>query len=104
VEIHQFHIRPADFFSSNPALDMPTRKNQSSVLVSCCGEKVSTDSLRTDSDNSGFVQANPEAHLQGTAADIDPKELANKSEPTENKRHSGTLSKIFGWGKEKGSK
>ncbi|KAJ8106962.1 hypothetical protein ONZ43_g6886 [Nemania bipapillata] len=25
VEIHQFHIRPADFFTSNPALDMPGR-------------------------------------------------------------------------------
>ncbi len=37
VEIHQMHLRPADFFTANPALDVPTKKNDSSVLVACCG-------------------------------------------------------------------
>ncbi|KAI3321584.1 copper amine oxidase 1 [Xylariaceae sp. AK1471] len=100
VEIHQFHIRPADFFTSNPALDMPGRKNETSVLVSCCGENVSRASLCTDSDKSGSAQADPASHLQGTAADIDPKELPKKEGPTENKGHSSTLSKIFGWKKD----
>ncbi|KAI0532470.1 copper amine oxidase [Xylaria digitata] len=95
VEIHQFHIRPADFFTSNPALDMPTRRNETSVLVPCCNGTVSRDSLRTDSDKSGSVQANAVAHLQGASADVDPKNL-----PKENKRHSATLSKIFSWKKD----
>ncbi|KAI0913146.1 copper amine oxidase [Ustulina deusta] len=98
VEIHQFHIRPADFFTSNPALDMPTRKNDTSVLVPCCSGNVSRDSLRTDSDNSGSTQVDAVAHLQGTAAgDVDPKHLPKAPE---NKRHSATLSKIFSWKKD----
>jgi primary-amine oxidase len=99
VEIHQTHIRPADFFTSNPALDMPTRKNESSVLVSCCGRNVPQDSLHINGDKSASAQADPSSHLQSTAPDIDPKELPKKEEATENKRHSATLSKIFGWKK-----
>ncbi|KAL7621010.1 hypothetical protein AAE478_008322 [Parahypoxylon ruwenzoriense] len=38
VEIHQLHLRPADFFTSNPALDVPSTRNESSVLVSCCDD------------------------------------------------------------------
>ncbi|KAI8627789.1 copper amine oxidase 1 [Xylariaceae sp. FL1651] len=100
VEIHQFHIRPADFFTSNPALDMPGRSNDSSVLVPCCGKNVSRDSIRTDSEKSGSVQANPAAHLQSTASDIDPNKLPKKLEATDNRRHSATLAKLFGWKKE----
>ncbi|KAI1162929.1 copper amine oxidase 1 [Nemania serpens] len=102
VEIHQFHIRPADFFTSNPALDMPGRKDETSVLVSCCGKNgnananASQASLRTDSDNSTSVQANPVAHLQGPAADVYPDELPKG----EDKRHSATLSRLFGWKRE----
>lgn len=36
VEIHQLKLKPADFFTSNPALDMPTDRNNASVLVGCC--------------------------------------------------------------------
>jgi primary-amine oxidase len=36
VEIHQLHIKPADFFSQNPSLDVPSSKNLSSKLASCC--------------------------------------------------------------------
>lgn len=102
MEIHQFHIRPADFFTSNPALDMPGRKDETSVLVSCCGKNgnananASQASLRTDSDNSTSVQANPVAHLQGPAADVYPDELPKG----EDKRHSATLSRLFGWKRE----
>ncbi|UNI13694.1 Primary-amine oxidase [Purpureocillium takamizusanense] len=38
VEAYQIHLRPADFFTSNPALDVPSTRNQSSVLVQCCGD------------------------------------------------------------------
>ncbi|KAI0395579.1 copper amine oxidase 1 [Xylariaceae sp. FL0594] len=106
VEIHQFHIRPSDFFTRNPALDMPTKKNESSVLVSCCGSTKadgkcgSSDSLCTDTEG-GSVQADPVAHLQGTQNDIDPKDLGKK-DTTDGASGSGSkrLSKIFGWKKE----
>ncbi|SPO00202.1 related to peroxisomal amine oxidase (copper-containing) [Cephalotrichum gorgonifer] len=39
VEIHQMRLRPADFFTSNPALDMPSGRNGASVLVGCCEAK-----------------------------------------------------------------
>lgn len=65
VEIHQLHLRPADFFERNPALDVPGIENASSVEVgrdangACChgAERVS---------DSGSVQAAPTSHLQGT--------------------------------------
>ncbi|KAI0873995.1 copper amine oxidase [Hypoxylon argillaceum] len=103
VEIHQFHIRPADFFTSNPALDMPGGKNETSVLVSCCNGKNNTtpssrDSLRTDSDQSASaVQASAVAHLQGAGPDVAPADLPKGGET---KRHSATLSKLFSWKKE----
>lgn len=63
VEIHQIHLRPADFFTANPAIDVPGTKNESSILApgeqSCCA--------------SGDVQQDPTSHLQGTGPDLDPK-------------------------------
>ena len=62
VEIHQLHLRPADFFSANPAIDVPGSKNTASVLApagSCC--------------ESGSVQEAPASHMQGTGPDFDPK-------------------------------
>ncbi|KAI2610481.1 copper amine oxidase 1 [Hypoxylon sp. NC1633] len=114
VEIHQFHLRPADFFTSNPALDIPSTRNESSVLVPCCDDKVSgigggkgaigtqlsstccsSASLRTDS----TVQRNPMSHLQGTGPDVDPKEIP--VQPAKEKRRlSATLSNLFSWKKE----
>ncbi|KAH8145765.1 uncharacterized protein LAJ45_10242 [Morchella importuna] len=32
VETHQIHLKPADFFSKNPAIDVPSAKNQTSIL------------------------------------------------------------------------
>ncbi|KAI2632876.1 copper amine oxidase 1 [Xylaria nigripes] len=77
VEIHQVHIRPSDFFTCNPALDMPSRKDEASVLVSCCDKKGN----------------NP--------AEADAKELPNSPTSAADKQSSTTtLSKIFGWKKE----
>lgn len=63
VEIHQIHLRPADFFSANPAIDVPGTKNKSSILVpsqeSCCASR--------------DIQQAPTSHLQGTGPDLDPK-------------------------------
>lgn len=42
VEIHQLHIKPSDFFSANPSIDVPSSKNLASTLVekeSCCQDK-----------------------------------------------------------------
>lgn len=40
VEIHDLKIRPADFFEENPGINLPTNKNEASVLAdgkaSCC--------------------------------------------------------------------
>ncbi|KAI9750798.1 MAG: protein transport protein bet1 [Chaenotheca gracillima] len=63
VEIHQLHIRPADFFTQNPSLDVPSNRNMASQLApktngvhasngDCCG---------------GSVQKEPVTHWQGTA-------------------------------------
>lgn len=63
VEIHQIHIKPSDFFSANPAIDVPGNKNMASVLApgsdSCC--------------ESGDVQKDATSHLQGTGPEYDPK-------------------------------
>ena len=38
VEIYQIHFKPSDFFERNPAIDVPSTKNNTSVLVEkdCC--------------------------------------------------------------------
>ncbi|KAG0645046.1 Copper amine oxidase 1 [Hyphodiscus hymeniophilus] len=63
VEIHQIHLRPADFFSANPAIDVLGTKNEASILSpgeeQCCA--------------SGDVQQNPTSHMQGTGPDLDPR-------------------------------
>ena len=43
VEIHQLHIRPSDFFTANPALDVPSTKNQASVLVTMGSQMAATN-------------------------------------------------------------
>lgn len=41
-DIFQLHFKPADFFSRNPAIDVPSARNEASVLVGkeCCAEKL----------------------------------------------------------------
>jgi primary-amine oxidase len=65
MERHELHIRPADFFSRNPALDVPTNRNEASVQINgskeggeCCG---------------GEVQDSAETHFQG-GRDVNPNE------------------------------
>jgi len=61
VEIHQLHLRPADFFDRNPALDVPGNKNPATVEVGrepngeCCHAR-----------GNGSVQTSPISHVQGT--------------------------------------
>ncbi|CZT46700.1 related to peroxisomal amine oxidase (copper-containing) [Rhynchosporium secalis] len=41
VDIMQLHIKPADFFTANPALDVPSNRNLTSTLIrddSCCSK------------------------------------------------------------------
>jgi primary-amine oxidase len=42
VEIHELEIKPADFFSANPSIDVPSNKNLTSKLADegCCKEKL----------------------------------------------------------------
>ncbi|KKZ62943.1 primary-amine oxidase [[Emmonsia] crescens] len=57
IEKMEVHLRPADFFNRNPALDVPGTKNPTSVLVDgkddCCSA-------------SGKVQRAPESHRQSS--------------------------------------
>ena len=42
VDIMQLHLKPVDFFTENPALDVPSNRNLSSTLVkeeSCCSKE-----------------------------------------------------------------
>ncbi|KAJ1335801.1 primary-amine oxidase [Microdochium nivale] len=92
VEIHQIHIRPSDFFTANPALDIPATVNKTSVLVPCCG------SGGDAADSS--VQKDPVAHMQGTK-DVDPAELPIRSveETGKDKKRLSMLSNFFSFGK-----
>lgn len=62
VEIHQLHLRPADFFERNPALDVPGNKNLSSVEV---GRDANGECCHA---TNGSVQDAPTSHLQGTSS------------------------------------
>lgn len=69
VEIHQLHLRPADFFDRNPALDVPGQKNHASVEVGrngsaseCCQGNATNGAASAN----GSVQGNPTSHRQGT--------------------------------------
>jgi primary-amine oxidase len=60
MEKHELHIRPADFFTANPALDVPGKKNESSVEIGrCCGGPGNGDAVNG-------VQEDPVSHMQGT--------------------------------------
>lgn len=37
VEIHQLHIKPVNFFTQNPSLDVPSSKDNVSVLTEGAG-------------------------------------------------------------------
>ncbi|KAL7925794.1 copper amine oxidase [Trichoderma austrokoningii] len=69
VEIFQIHIRPTDFFTANPALDVPGTRNNASVLLggSCCTSS-------GDKNIAAMAQSNPVTHLQGSAPGVAAKE------------------------------
>ncbi len=61
VEIHELHLRPADFFERNPALDVPGTKNHASVQVD-----KDTNGTCCETNGNSSVQADPTSHLQGS--------------------------------------
>ena len=60
MEKHEMHFTPADFFTHNPALDVPGNKNPSSVLTDNgdCGHQTNGESNGTET----------VAHFQGTGS------------------------------------
>ena len=53
IEKVEFHLRPADFFNRNPALDVPGNKNKASILVNeedqkCCAVSANVDTTKQD--------------------------------------------------------
>ncbi|KAI5867392.1 copper amine oxidase 1 [Durotheca rogersii] len=97
VEIHQVHIRPADFFTSNPALDVPSTRNESSVLVPCCDGDACHSADSNGKASSSTVQQDPVTHLQGTGPDLSPNDIPVSKEK---RRLSATLSNILNWKKD----
>ncbi|QPG96776.1 hypothetical protein C2857_005235 [Epichloe festucae Fl1] len=61
MEMYQIHLRPADFFEANPSLDVPSKKNETSVLVRCCGSNGSGND-----DSCSSAQKDAAVHGQGT--------------------------------------
>lgn len=92
------HLRPADFFTSNPALDVPSNRNEASVLVPCCSTKPAD---LAPSANGKSVQDEPATHLQGSGPDVDPAKAGAHVEGKENGKENGEektskrLSKAF---------
>lgn len=103
------HLRPADFFTSNPALDVPSMPNKASVLVPCCGQETDENSAQKSAPERGntdaepglsqktrtlSVQDTPESHLQGGGSEVDAKKAgANVEENGEKDGLKGRLSK-----------
>lgn len=83
VEIHHLTIRPSDFFTSNPALDVPGTRNQASVTVPCCGEANKEPECTTTT----AVYRNTVAHLQSSGSDAVP-QLTGAKVPEELKTNS----------------
>ncbi|KAK1242737.1 hypothetical protein MKX08_005549 [Trichoderma sp. CBMAI-0020] len=95
VEIFQLHMRPTDFFTANPALDVPGTRNNASVLLggSCCTSS-------GDKNSAAMAQSNPVAHLQGSAPGVPAKEAGANVDEKLSKRLSKTLNGLFGAKKE----
>ncbi|KAL7800127.1 copper amine oxidase [Trichoderma ceciliae] len=91
VEIFQIHIRPADFFNANPALDVPSTRNDASVLLggSCC-------TTSGDKNKAAVQRDAAAAHLQGSGSGIDAKEAGANVDEKLGKRLSKTFNGLFG--------
>ena len=108
------HLKPADFFTTNPALDVPSTRNQASVLVPCCGQNPgdqaqdSPPGLKHDvkpgqpnEPGSKSAQGEPFSHLQSGASDMDAKQAGAHVENDEDKgdlkrRLSKVAQRFFG--------
>ena len=73
IEKHELHIRPADFFERNPALDVPGQRNEASVSVDGDGGQEDAECCNGDG---GRVQESAETHWQGTR-DVVPNGVVN---------------------------
>ncbi|KJZ75220.1 hypothetical protein HIM_05414 [Hirsutella minnesotensis 3608] len=93
-EAQQIHLRPADFFERNPALDVPSKRNEASVLVPCCGAPASAENS-VDTKNGGSVQADPQSHLQGSGEGADPKAGGARTPEAGERRLSRVLTGLF---------
>ena len=86
------HLRPADFFTRNPALDVPSKRNGASVLVPCCGKSGGAGNA---TDEKATVQDSPVTHLQG-ADDVQAKDFGAEAEAKQEDDKSGRrLSKVL---------
>lgn len=94
------HLRPADFFTTNPALDVPSTRNQASVLVPCCGSNEKAAEGMAATEKVASVQDSPLSHLQGGQPDIDAQKAGagvqnGDSNGKSEKRLSKTLAGLF---------
>lgn len=53
VEIHELKLRPGDFFTENPGIDLPTKKNEASVLTNGNGESCCATNGHTNGHSNG---------------------------------------------------
>lgn len=91
------HLKPTDFFTQNPALDVPSKPNKTSVLVSsCCGNGKNGDAA-----GKATVQEEALSHLQG-GSDIDAQKAGanvdvndKEDDPKLVKRLSRSLTGLF---------
>ncbi|RCI12257.1 hypothetical protein L249_0746 [Ophiocordyceps polyrhachis-furcata BCC 54312] len=67
VETYQLHLRPADFFTKNPALNVPSTRNDSSVLVSCCDSQANGDKGNQEA----AMKESALSHRQGSGRGVD---------------------------------
>ncbi|KAK1958681.1 copper amine oxidase [Colletotrichum sublineola] len=81
VEIHHMNIRPADFFTANPALDMPGSRNKASVIVPCCEKRDGPENGTNDTNGTNGLERGNDGvqkaaltHLQGPGPDIPAEE------------------------------
>ena len=75
--MYQIHLRPTDFFDANPALDVPSAANKTSVLVPCCS-----------------TQNDPLAHRQGDNVGVDAKQAGASVDKGE-RRLSKVITGLF---------
>ncbi|KAG9245340.1 primary-amine oxidase [Calycina marina] len=65
VEIYQIHLKPADFFTGNPAIDVQQTKNNTSILAPGSKDECCTNGTNGVNGNGEVkVQGDPASHMQ----------------------------------------